>query len=60
VTKRADEMGESFVTHSKKKNASSFSIGKPEVKMPLRISRRRWEDNIKTHLRYCGMDLYGK
>jgi len=27
-----------------------FLVGKPEEKMPLGISRRRWEDNIKTYL----------
>jgi hypothetical protein len=26
-------------------------VGKPEGKRPLRIPRRKWEDNIKTYLR---------
>jgi hypothetical protein len=29
-------------------------VGKPEGKRPLRIPRRRWEDNIKTDLQEVG------
>jgi hypothetical protein len=29
-------------------------VGKPEGKRPLRIPRRRWEDNIKMDLREVG------
>jgi hypothetical protein len=31
-------------------------IGRPEVKIPLGRPRRRWEDNIKVHLREIGID----
>ena len=31
-------------------------VGKPEGKRPLRKSRRRWEDNIKTDLREVGCE----
>jgi hypothetical protein len=29
-------------------------VGKPEGKRPLERPRRRWEDNIKMHLREIG------
>jgi hypothetical protein len=29
-------------------------VGKPEVKRPLRIPRRRWEDNLKIYLQEVG------
>jgi hypothetical protein len=32
------------------RNAFKILIGKPEGKRPLRITRRRWEDNIKTDI----------
>jgi hypothetical protein len=31
-------------------------IGRPEGKRPLRRPRRRWEDNIKMHLREIGTE----
>jgi hypothetical protein len=31
-------------------------VGSPEGKRPLRIRRRRWEDNIKMDLREIGID----
>jgi hypothetical protein len=31
-------------------------VGKPKGKRPLGRSRRRWEDNIKLHLREIGID----
>jgi hypothetical protein len=31
-------------------------VGRPEGKRPLRIPRRRWEDNIKMDLREIGID----
>jgi hypothetical protein len=37
-----------------KRNAYGILVGKPEVKRPLRTSRRRWVDNIKIHLREIG------
>ena len=32
-----------------------FLIGKPEGKITLKRSRRRWEDNIKTHFQEVGL-----
>jgi hypothetical protein len=31
-------------------------VGRPEGKRPLGRPRRRWEDNIKKHLRETGID----
>jgi hypothetical protein len=31
-------------------------VGRPEGKRPLGRPRRRWEDNIKMHLREIGID----
>jgi hypothetical protein len=31
-------------------------VGRPEGKKPLGRLRRRWEDNIKMHLREIGID----
>jgi hypothetical protein len=31
-------------------------VGRPEGKRPLRRPRRRWDDNIKLHLREVGID----
>jgi len=31
-------------------------VGRPERKRPLRISRRRWEDNIRMDLREVGWE----
>jgi hypothetical protein len=31
-------------------------VGRPERKRPLRISRCKWEDNIKMDLREIGID----
>jgi hypothetical protein len=31
-------------------------VGRPESKRPLGRPRRRWEDNIKLHLREIGID----
>jgi hypothetical protein len=42
-----------------KKNAYRILVRKPEGKRPLARPRRRWEDNIKIHLRqirWGGMD----
>jgi hypothetical protein len=41
------------------RNAYRLLIGEPEGKRPLGTLRRRWEDNIKMHLRekgWGGMD----
>jgi hypothetical protein len=34
-----------------KKNAYRILVGKPEEKIPLESSGRRWKDNIKTDLK---------
>jgi hypothetical protein len=34
-------------------------VGKPEGKRPLGRPRRRWEDEIRTHLREIGLDSTG-
>jgi hypothetical protein len=34
----------------------SVLVGRPEGKRPLGRPRRRWEDNIKVHLRKIGID----
>jgi hypothetical protein len=38
-----------------KKNAYKILAGKPEGKRPFGIPTRRWEDNIKMHLRKIGL-----
>jgi hypothetical protein len=35
----------------KMRNAYKILVGKPEGKRPLRRPGRRWEDNVKMHLR---------
>jgi hypothetical protein len=32
-------------------NAHKICVGKPEVKIPLRRPRQRWEDNIRMYVR---------
>jgi hypothetical protein len=39
-----------------KRNAYRLLLGKPEGKIPLGRSRRRWVDNIKMDLREIGCD----
>jgi len=36
-----------------------FLVGKPEVRIPLGRSRRRWEDNVKMDLQDVGYWGYG-
>jgi hypothetical protein len=43
-------MGKACSTIGEKGNAYRILVGKPEGKRPLRISRRRREDNIKVDL----------
>jgi hypothetical protein len=38
------------------RGAYMFLVGRPEGKRPLRIPRRRWEDNIKMDLGEIGID----
>jgi hypothetical protein len=38
------------------KNAYRILVGKPEVKLPLGGTRRRWVDNIKIYLIVNGWD----
>jgi hypothetical protein len=40
-------MGGACSTNGVKRNAYRILVGKPERKRPLKIRRRRWEDNIK-------------
>jgi hypothetical protein len=45
-------------------NVYKILVGNPEGKMPLRRSRRKWEDNIKMDLKTnrvgsCGLDSTG-
>jgi hypothetical protein len=50
------------VCMGKKRNAFKIVMRKPERKRPLEKSRRRWEDNIKMHVRkteWGGMDWIG-
>jgi hypothetical protein len=42
------------------RNEYKLLIGKPEVKMPLARSRRRWEDNIKMDLKIVFKYVYWK
>jgi hypothetical protein len=39
-----------------KRNAYRILVGKPEGKIPLGRTRRRWVDNIKIDLRETGWD----
>jgi hypothetical protein len=39
-----------------KRNAYRILVGKPEGKRPLGRPKHRWMDNIKTNLRWDGMD----
>jgi hypothetical protein len=41
-------------THGEERNVYRVLIGKPEVKRPLGIPRRRWEDGIRMDLREIG------
>jgi hypothetical protein len=36
------------------RNTYAVLVGKPEGKRPLGRPRRRWDDNIKMHLREIG------
>jgi hypothetical protein len=47
-------MGRAYSTHGEKRNAHRILVGKPEGKLPLGRSRRRWEDNIKIDHREIG------
>jgi hypothetical protein len=47
-------MGRAYNTHGEKRNEYRLLVGKPEGKRPLGRPRRRWEVNIKMHLRESG------
>jgi hypothetical protein len=51
-----NEVGEACSTDGGDERMYRVLVGKPEVKRPLRIPRRRWEDNIKMDLQEveCG------
>jgi hypothetical protein len=52
-------MGRACSTHREKRNTYRILVGKPEGKIPLGRSRRRWVDNIKVDLREIGWDSMG-
>jgi hypothetical protein len=41
--------------HAWERKVYKVSVGKPEVKRPLGIPRRRWEDGIRMDLREIGL-----
>jgi len=47
-------MGGAPSTYGERVGAYRFLVGKPEGKIPLGKSRRRWEDNIKMDLQELG------
>jgi hypothetical protein len=49
-------MGRACSTNGEERNAYKILVGKPEGTRPLGRPRRRWVDNIKTHLREIGWD----
>jgi hypothetical protein len=53
-------MGGAWIMHRWVRNAYYISVGKPEGKRPLWISRHRWEDNIRMYLTEIGWEgVYG-
>jgi hypothetical protein len=44
-------MDKACITHGEKENAYRVLVGMPEGKKPIGRQRRRWEYNIKMHLR---------
>jgi len=42
--------------HGEGRSVYRVFVGRPKVKRPLEICRRRWEDNIKLDLREIGID----
>jgi hypothetical protein len=44
-------VGRAYSTNGAKRNAYRIFVGKLEEKRPLRISRRRWVDNINIDFR---------
>jgi hypothetical protein len=56
---REDEMGGKCSTHGRDEKWYKILVGKPEGKRPLRIHKRRWEDNIRMdhrEIRWKGVD----
>jgi hypothetical protein len=51
---KEDEMGRACSTNREKSNPYRILVGKPEGKISLGRSRRRWEDNIRMDLRKIG------
>jgi hypothetical protein len=47
-------MGGACSGYGERRVVSSILVGKPEVKRPLGVPRRRWEDNIKMDLHKVG------
>jgi hypothetical protein len=55
-------MGGPCSTNGEKRNAYRLLVGKPEGKIPLGRSRRRWVDNIRTdvgEVGWSGVDWIG-
>jgi hypothetical protein len=52
-----DDMGRTSSKHREKRIACRILLGKPEGKIPLGLSRRRWEDNITMELREIGWSV---
>jgi hypothetical protein len=50
------EMGRACCTNAERRNACRVLVGEPEGKLALGRPRRRWENNIKMHLREIGWD----
>jgi hypothetical protein len=44
-------MGKACSAHGGKRNSYRILVGKSDETKPLRKTRRRWDDNIKTGLR---------
>jgi hypothetical protein len=53
---KEDKMGETCGTHGGEKGIYRVLVGSSEGKRPLGRPRRRWENNIKLHLREIGID----
>ena len=51
---KKDEMGGTCATCRQRRDAYRFLMGKPKLKRPLGIFKRRWEGNIKMCLKEIG------
>jgi hypothetical protein len=46
-------------TNEEKKNMYRLMVGKPELRRPLGRPKRKWIDNIKSHLLEIGLSVVG-